>query len=332
MYGLCTGSVRIVHGKIPCNARFMTQLTATDGTPISRLTFGTMQFGGNADASASRAMYDAARTAGINHFDTAILYNDGASEQLLGPMVKHERDAIYLATKIGFAQGATRDVLHTQFTQSLKQLQLDSVDLLYLHRFDPEVTLEESFTVLAELQSQGKIRHIGVSNYAAWQVVKAQSVAAKLGTKIDVVQPMYNLVKRQSEVEIFPMAMDQGIEIMPYSPLGGGLLTGKYASGGTGRISDQKDYNARYKPQWMHKTAEKLSHFANDLDVSPATLAVAWAAAHPATPHPIISARSVTQLKPSLAAANFPMTPALYAQISALSITPAPATDRLDEV
>ncbi len=310
----------------------MTDLTTRNGAPLSRLTFGTMQFGGGADATASRAMYDAARAAGINHFDTAVGYTDGASETLLGPMVAPERDDIYLATKLGNTGGSGVANLTAQFDQVRRQLGLDTVDLLYLHRFDDDTPLEETFTFMADLQSRGLIRHIGVSNYAAWQVMKAQTVCATLGTQINVMQPMYNLVKRQAEVELLPMAADQGILTCPYSPLGGGLLTGKYVGGGTGRLTENKMYADRYAPQWMHDSAAALSSLATDLGTDPATLAVAWVAASPHAVSPIISARSTAQLAPSLAAEAFDMTPDLYAQISALSPTPAPATDRLEEL
>jgi len=306
-------------------------LTTASGAPISRLTFGTMQFGGKADAAASRAMYDAARAAGINHFDTAVLYTDGKSEKLLGPMVAAERDAIYLATKVGYSGGAGSAHILAQFDQSRGHLGQDAVDLLYLHRFDDNTPLEETFETMAALQSDGLIRHIGVSNYAAWQVMKAQNVCAKLGTRIDVIQPMYSLVKRQAEVEIFPMAADQDIKIVPYSPLGGGLLTGKYTRGETGRLTEDERYKARYGIVWMHDCAKALSQIAADYGSDAATLAVAWAAKHPATPAPIISARSVEQLEPSLQAEGFVMDDALYAQITGLSQTPAPATDRLEE-
>lgn len=314
-----------------CQSIAMTDLITASGTPVSRLTFGTMQFGGAADAAQSRGMYDAARAAGINHFDTAVRYTDGNSEKLLGPMVTAERDAIYLATKVAYTGGAGRANILSMFDECRRQLAMDRVDLLYLHRFDTDTPLEETFETMAELQSQGAIRYIGVSNYAAWQVMKAQAVCASLGTRIDVIQPMYSLVKRQAEVEIFPMAVDQDIAIVPYSPLGGGLLTGKYAKGQTGRLTENKMYEARYNVPWMHKCAVGLSEIADRHGVSPATLAVAWAARHPATPFPIISARSVAQLAPSLAAEGFAMGDALYAQIAALSQTPAPATDRLEE-
>ena len=142
---------------------------------------------------------------------------------------------------------------------------------------------------------------------------------------------MYNLVKRQAEVEIIPMCVDQNIDVVPYSPLGGGLLTGKYAAGGTGRLSTDDRYATRYGLPWMHQTAADLAALAEEMNVSPATLAVAWAAAHPARPRPIISGRSVDQLQPSLAAEGFDMDAALYDRITALSQTPPPATDRLDD-
>lgn len=309
----------------------MTQLTTREGAPLSCLTFGAMQFGGNAGVAESEAMFDAARASGINHFDTAVAYTEGASETILGRLIKPIRDDIYLATKVGYVGGASRANIAQQFDRCRMQLGEDAVDLLYMHRFDPDTPLEETFSTLAEFQAQGMIRHIGVSNYAAWQVMKAQTVARSLDTKIDVVQPMYSLVKRQSEVEIFPMAIDQEITVVPYSPLGGGLLTGKYLAGATGRLTDDARYKARYDQAWMHETAKRLAELAAERDMEPATLAVAWAAANPVRPLPIISARSVTQLQPSLQAAGFEMSAALYTQITALSLAPAPATDRLEE-
>ena len=317
--------------QMSCKSNRMTQLITRNGTPVSDLTFGTMQFGGTADADESRAMFDAAQCAGINHFDTAVGYTGGASETILGGMIKDQRDDMFLASKVGYIGGASRQNITKQFDRSRKQLNQDAVDLLYLHRFDPDTPLEETFSTLAEFQSASLIRYIGVSNYAAWQAMKAQGVAKSLGTQIDAIQPMYSLVKRQSEVEIFPMASDQDIALIPYSPLGGGLLTGKYAKGGTGRLTEDERYQARYDQTWMHETATALSELAIELGTDPATLAVAWVKTHPTRPSPIISARSAAQLEPSLAAQGFEMPPDLYARITALSVAPAPATDRLEE-
>ena len=309
----------------------MTQLLTRNGASLSRLTFGTMQFGGNADLEQSKLMFEAAREEGINHFDTAVGYNGGASEKILGTFIKQDRDDLFIATKVGYVGGASKSNIQKHFDICKQQLNEDAVDLLYMHRFDNDTPLEETFETLAELQASGQIRYIGVSNYAAWQIMKAQDIAKSLSTKIDVVQPMYSLVKRQAEVEIIPVCMDQDIQLVPYSPLGGGLLTGKYATGGTGRLTEDARYKARYDQSWMHETAAELSLMAAKLQTNPATLAVAWVKAHKANPSPIISARSVKQLLPSLKAENYPISEELYKQITELSMTPAPATDRLEE-
>ena len=205
-----------------------------------------MQFGGNADPNASRELFETARAASLNFFDTAHVYNGGDAERLLGAFARQDRDSLMIATKVAYTGGSSRATILKQFEESRVRLGLDVVDILYLHRWDHETPLEETFETLAKLQNDGKIRHIGASNFAAWQVMKAQAVAVSMGTRIDVLQPMYSLVKRQAEVEILPMAAAERIAVAPYSPLGSGLLTGKYLAGGTGRLSTDKRYAARY--------------------------------------------------------------------------------------
>ncbi|MEY8841742.1 aldo/keto reductase, partial [Cribrihabitans sp. XS_ASV171] len=224
------------------------------------------------------------------------------------------------------------DNLRAQFDISRGRLGLDMVDLLYLHRFDPEVDLSRTMDFFAEARAAGQIRYVGLSNFAAWQVMKAQAEAAARGLQVDILQPMYNLVKRQAEVEILPMCADQGIAVAPYSPLGGGLLTGKYATGGAGRLSEDDRYASRYGEDWMREAARGLAELAAEIGTDAATLAVAWVASAPWRPTPIVSARSAAQLAPSLAALEFDMTEDLRARISALGRTPPPATDRLEEV
>lgn len=298
------------------------------GAMSSPLAFGAMQCGGRADAAQSMAMLTACFDAGLRHFDTAWAYTDGRSESLVGQFARSH--GIQVATKIGYEGGAGRTNLTAQFETSRQRLNCP-VDLLYLHRFDPDTPLEESLETLARWQSDGLIARIGVSNFAAWQVMKAQEVAHRLGTKIDAIQPMYSLVKRQAEVEILPMAADQGITAYTYSPLGGGLLSGKYASGGVGRLTEDPRYAARYAPDFMARAAADLAAIAVELGAHPATLAVSWAKCHPTGPIPLISARSPEQLAPSLAAAEYPMTEETYARIAALCPAPPPATDRLEE-
>lgn len=311
----------------------MTQhLRTLDGTPLSRFCFGTMQFGGKADEAESARLYDACRAAGINFFDTAHAYTEGLSETYLGRSAAPERDSVYIASKADLDYHYSRAAIARSLDESRQRLGLDYIDLYYLHHWDAETPLEESLAALAEEKEKGRIGAIGVSNFAAWQVMKAQRIAEGLGVGITMLQPMYNLVKRQVEVEILPMALSEGFAVVPYSPLGGGLLTGKYAAGEEGRLTSSTMYATRYAPEWMHRAAAELAAIGKELGVSPATLAVAWAARHPGITAPIISARSVEQLGPSLAALDFEMDDALYARLRALAPEPAPATDRLDEV
>ena len=308
-----------------------TQITSPDGTPASRFAFGTMQFGGAADEAASRAMYQACLEAGITHFDTAHLYTDGAAETLLGRFAAPHRDRLVIATKAGYSGGAGRETILSQFDTSRQRLGMDHVDILYLHRFDPETPLQETMETFADLKSRGLIGHVGLSNFAAWQVMKAACIAAKLDLTISILQPMYSLVKRQAEVEILPMAAAEGMVVAGYSPLAGGLLTGKYARGETGRLTGNERYAIRYGQDWMREAAVALVEIAAELGTDPATLAVAWAARHPARPVPLISGRSVEQIAPALAAMSYPMDDALYERLAALTPAPPPATDRTEE-
>ena len=319
--------------RIPCKRlRMKPRLTTPDGTPASALCFGTMQFGGRANPLESQGMYEASRAAGVNFFDTAHVYTDGASETMLGRFAGPEREQLIIATKCGYIGGCGAENIRRQFDESRQRLNLDMVDILYLHRWDGEADLTQSFSALAALRDAGQIRHAGLSNFAAWQVMKAAAIAARFDLKISILQPMYSLVKRQAEVEILPMAVAEGFAVAPYSPLGGGLLTGKYASGKCkGRLSEDDRYATRYGLGWMHETARDLAALAAGEQRAPATLAVAWAARHPAVTAPIISARTTSQLAPSLAALDHPLSDELYERISALSPTPPPATDRLEE-
>ena len=309
----------------------VTPLSTVSGIPASAFSFGTMQFGGKADETESRKMYDASRAKGINFFDTAYVYTEGRSERLLGQFAASERDQLIIATKCASIGGAGAANIRAQLEESRKRLGMDTVDIFYLHKWDGETALDETFSTLAELREAGLFRYIGISNYSAWQTMKAACIAESLGIKIDILQPMYNLVKRQVEVEILPMAISEGFNVAPYSPLGGGLLTGKYISGGGGRIVDDKSYNERYGVKWMHETAASLSDLAVEVGVSAITLAIVWVARHAGVTQPIISARSEEQLRPSLAALDYELSDDLYHRITALSRQPAPATDRLEE-
>jgi aryl-alcohol dehydrogenase-like predicted oxidoreductase len=309
----------------------MTKLYTKNGAPISRLGFGAMQFGRTAEDLAASEMFDACIAGGINHFDTAFSYSGGASERMLGKLTAQMAEDIILATKAASDRPATKPNLRDVCEQSRIRLGVDCIDIYYLHRFDAETPLAETFGALADMQSAGLIRYIGVSNFAAWQIMKAQAVCATLGTKIDVCQPMYNLVKRQAETEILPACQDQDIAVCPYSPLGGGLLTGKYSGGASGRLTDDRTYAARYGQAWMYEAAKGLMSLSETLETTSATLAVAWVAHHPAVASTLISARNIAQLQPSLDALGFELSDEPCMQISNLSPKPAPATDRSEE-
>ena len=309
----------------------MTMITTPSGQKTSRFSFGTMQWGLQANAYDSNALYDACRESGINHFDTANVYCGGKSEELLGTFSSNERDDLIVATKVGYDGGGGRKNLLDQFDKSRMRLGMDMVDVLYLHRFDPETPIAETLETFALLRETRKIRFVGLSNFAAWQVVNAICEARNFDLSISMMQPMYSLVKRQVEVEILPMCAEMDIKVASYSPLGGGLLTGKYAVGETGRLSENDIYATRYGQDYMHNAADGLMQLGQDLGVHPATLAVAWVGKHWSNPIPIISARSISQLKPSLAALDFDMDDVLYAHLSKLTPTPPPATDRIEE-
>lgn len=311
------------------------------GLRVSPLCFGTMSFGGDADEETSAALYRAARDRGINFFDCADAYGRGRAEEILGHLMAHERDALIVTTKCWGpmgedvnARGSSRRHVLSAVDASLRRLGTDRVEVLFLHRWEQTVPAEETLRALEDLVRAGKVLHIGVSNWSAWQTALGLGIADRHGwSRIDVVQPMYSLVKRQVEVEILPLARHEGLGVMTYSPLGGGLLSGKYAGrqAAGGRLVENKMYARRYGEARAHETAAAFVEFARARGVHPVTLAVAWAKSNPDVTCPIIGARSVEQLAPALDAMEFGMTPDLNAEITALSPTPAPATDRSED-
>jgi aryl-alcohol dehydrogenase-like predicted oxidoreductase len=303
---------------------------------------GTMSFGGDADEATSAAMFHRCREVGINFFDCANVYQGGRSEEILGQLIADCRDEVIVTTKFFFptgqdvnARGASRRHIMAAVEASLKRLKTDHVDVYFMHRFDGRTPLEETLRALDDLVRQGKILYPAASNFAAWQVAKALGISAREGwARFECLQPMYNLVKRQAEVEILPMALSEKVGVISYSPLGGGLLTGKYGLSRrpeSGRLVENEMYQVRYGADWIYQVAQRFSDFAGERGVAPAGLAVAWVASHPAITAPIIGARSVAQLEGSLKALEIEMTPQLWAEISALSPEPPPATDRNEE-
>jgi aryl-alcohol dehydrogenase-like predicted oxidoreductase len=313
----------------------------TTGIKVSSLCMGTMTFGNEADEKTSEAIFNRCREAGINFFDSANVYTRGKSEEILGKLIRGIRDEVVIATKFYGkmgedvnARGASRFHIRQAIDASLKRLQTDHVDVYFVHHFPEGIPLEVVLRNLDDLVRQGKILHIGASNFAAWQFEKALGISLRNGwNRVDVIQPMYNLIKRQAEVEILPMAMEEYLGVITYSPLGGGLMTGKYAASkpAEGRLVVNPMYQVRYGESENHETATRFVEFARDNGHDPSALAVAWVASHPAVTAPIIGARNLEQLERSLKSLEINMTTDLRQTISSLSPQPPLATDREDE-
>lgn len=319
------------------------RLVGRTGIRVSNVCFGTMSFGGIADEETSIAMFNRCREYGINFFDTANSYNNGRSEEILGKCIRDCRDEVVLSTKVYNPvgqgvndRGLSRRHITRAVEDSLRRLGTDRIEFYFLHKFDPDTPMEETLRALDDLQRQGKILHLAVSNWAAWQIAKALGISEKEGlARFELIQPMYNLVKRQAEVEILPMAQSEQLGVISYSPLGGGLLTGKYNTPEkpkSGRLVEQKMYELRYGNKEYYEVAARFTKYAQEKGYHPATLAVAWVKSHPAITAPIIGARNLEQLQPSLDAIDLDMTPEWREEISALSIAPPPATDRSEEL
>ena len=312
------------------------------GVKVSRVALGVMSFGGDADEATAGQIWRAARDAGVNFIDTADVYNQGRSEEIVGRLMRGERDQIVLATKAYFPtgpgpneRGSSRYHLVRAVEASLRRLQTDYVDVFYLHRFDDVTDLGETLRAVDDLVRAGKILYPACSNFAAWQVAHALGLQRQAGwAPLVAIQPMYNLVKRTAEIEILPMAQALGIGVVAYSPTGGGLLTGKYGVGRaptSGRLIDTQMYSVRYADPVMYDVAERFCALAAELGHAPATLAVAWAASHPAMTSVLVGGRNVEQLAQTLAANTLELDAETRARISALSPEPPPATDRNEE-
>jgi aryl-alcohol dehydrogenase-like predicted oxidoreductase len=315
------------------------------GVRVSKLGFGTMSFGGEADAEESARLYAACRDAGVNLFDCADVYNQGQSEEILGKLIARERDQLVLTSKASFPAGAhpkdpnacggSRYHLVRACEASLKRLGTDRIDVYFVHRFDPRTELEETLRGLELLVQAGKILYPAVSNFAAYQTQRALDLSELHGwAKPVAIQPMYNLLKRQAEVELLPMARDNGLGVLPYSPLAAGLLSGKYSgerAPDQGRMLTSKNYQVRYAGTDARSVATRFVLIAERIGVPAAALAIAWVAAHPQVTAPLLGARNVHQLKTCLQAASITLDAELYAEITRLTPTPAPATDRQDD-
>jgi 1-deoxyxylulose-5-phosphate synthase len=294
---------------------------------VSRLSLGTMTFGLQCDEPTSVAILDRAAEGGVDFLDSSDAYplggdlaTRGVTEEILGRWLRGRRDRFIIATKCfvptgpaPFDGGNSRKHILDAVEASLRRLQTDYIDLYQLHGYDPATPIDETLGALDDLVHQGKVRYLGCSNFLTYQLVRAVGRTETLRlARLDCVQPRYNLLFRQIEREMLPYCREEGIGVIPYNPIAGGLLSGKYSRANPPPESTRftlgtagKMYQDRYWHDREFDTVEALRGLADEAGVSLVTLAVAWVLANPAVTAPIIGASRPEQLDASLAAAEF---------------------------
>jgi aryl-alcohol dehydrogenase-like predicted oxidoreductase len=310
------------------------------GLTVSRMILGTGTFGKQTDEAEAHRMLDKVADAGVNFIDTADIYPPGAevgtSEVITGRWLSNKRGRFILATKGGGAMGPTiwdagnsRKHLLDAVDGSLRRLKTDYVDLYQLHMDDPATPLDEMAEAMDTIVRSGKARYIGVSNFLAYRLARAlgRQDTLKL-TRFVSAQPRYNLLFREVERELFPLAQEDGIAVIPYNPLAGGLLSGKYRRSDTpekGRFSAElggfgKLYQTRYWHEREFQTVGKIQEIAEQQGTPMATLSVAWILANPAITSVILGASHIEQLTDTLAAADYKLDSAVKAKLQEASI------------
>ena len=301
------------------------RLLGRSGLRVSPLALGTMTFGTDwgwgSDEPTSRKIFDAYAEKGGNFIDTADLYTNGTSEQFVGKFVDGRRDSFVVATKFTFnagegdpnAGGNHRKHIRTAVEASLKRLKTDYIDLYWVHAFDGRTPVEETMRALDDLVKQGKVLYLGVSDYPAWKVAEANTMAMFRGwTAWTALQVEYSLVERTTERDLMPMARDFGMAVAPWSPLGQGALTGKFLDDSADADSrlkkDSNRRNSKYQNDRVTKIAQATVDVAKSKGVSPSQVAIAWLLHQPGVTSPIIGARTMDHLKDNLDAVSVDLT------------------------
>jgi len=293
------------------------------GLKVSRLCLGTMTFGREADEEMSFAMMDRFIELGGTFIDTADAYSTGGSEEVVGRWMKQRgcRDNVVLATKVYSPMGPGPNDgglsrLHIQqaVEASLRRLQTDVIDLYQIHRWDFDTPVDETMEALNDLVRQGKVRYIGCSNLAAWQLSKYLHVSHMAHwSRFISLQPIYNAISRSIESELLPLCEEQGLGVITYNPLAGGMLTGKYRRGQelpeNSRLKELAAYHQRYYTDQALDLVEAFVAAAQERGVTPAQLALAWVLAEPRVTCPIIGARNLDQMNDTIQGLDITLTP-----------------------
>lgn len=303
------------------------------GVKVSMLCLGCMMFGGRTDEAASMDIIDRAIDAGINFLDTANVYNRGLSEQAVGKALQRsgKRSRVVLATKVHGrmddddpnALGNHRRHIVEQCEASLRRLQTDHVDLYQIHRPQSDTPIDETLRALDDLIRAGKVRYAGTSTFAAWQLMEALMVARELGlNRFICEQPPYHLLDRRIERELVPFAQTYGTALIPWSPLAGGFLTGKYtreakpADSRYGQRESERSRQLFSEPSF--RVLDVVQELADEKGCTPGQIALGWVARQPGITSPIIGPRTMEQLEDNLGALEVTITPELEERIDCL--------------
>ncbi|HEX6449204.1 MAG TPA: aldo/keto reductase [Trebonia sp.] len=295
------------------------------GLRVSALTLGTMTFGGRGnfgavgetDVAGARRQVDMCLDAGVNLIDTADVYSSGLSEEITGEVLRGRRDSVLLSTKVRMSMGdgpndagLSRHHIISGCEASLRRLGTDHIDIYHVHEWDGQTRLEETLSALDFLVTSGKVRYLAASNYAGWQLMKALAISDARGYERFAAQQIYySLEARDAEYELLPLAIDQGLGILVWSPLAGGLVSGKYRrsgspSSGTRQVSGTWSEPPVRDQEKLYDTVEVLVDIASSHGASPAQVALAWLLGRPAVTSLIIGARNDEQLADNLGAAS----------------------------
>ncbi|MDO8433159.1 MAG: aldo/keto reductase [Candidatus Binatus sp.] len=311
------------------------------GLKVSELCLGCMTFGRETDEAVAGKILDRYLDAGGNFLDTANVYAAGASEEILGNILGKRRNSLVLATKVRFNAnvfmgkpvppnqiGLSRGHIMSEVENSLRRMKTDYIDLYQVHSWDFETPIDETMRALDDLVRQGKVRYLGASNFTAWQLMKSLWVSDKHNyARFDCLQPQYSLISRDIEREIMPACIAEGVGVIPWSPLGGGFLTGKYRSGQRppedGRLTKQ-DLWGRLANERNYQTLEAVEQIAKERGRPISQVALAWVNQQRGVSSVIYGARTEEQNEQNLGAIGFKLE---AAEIEALSAASAPAPE-----